>query len=136
MTNFPEGQISVATANASVPREPGSNVAKSWFVPPIVVPAVPYVVDCCASGLHRFFLIKITWFPSLRRIPLRSMDNQNIDCRGAKSRREIRSAANMSGLLRDQVKRQPHDKAASFPNLDIATIHGPLQPIYNFAHGW
>jgi hypothetical protein len=26
------------------------------------------------------------------------------------------------GLFRDQVKRQPHDKAASLPNLDIATI--------------
>jgi len=39
MTNSPEGQISPATANASVPREPESNVAKSWFVPPIVVPA-------------------------------------------------------------------------------------------------
>ena len=35
-------------------------------------------------------------------------------------------AANMRGLFRDQVRRQPHDKAASFPNLDIATIHGPL----------
>jgi hypothetical protein len=30
------------------------------------------------------------------------------------------------GLFRDQVKRQPHDKAASLPNLDIATIHGLL----------
>ena len=35
-------------------------------------------------------------------------------------------AANMRRLLRDQVSRQPHDKAASFPNLDIPTIHGLL----------
>jgi hypothetical protein len=39
MSNSPEGQISPATANASVSRKPESNVAKSWFIPPIVVPA-------------------------------------------------------------------------------------------------
>lgn len=39
MTNSPEGQISPATGNASVPRKSESNAAKSWFVPPIVVPA-------------------------------------------------------------------------------------------------
>jgi hypothetical protein len=37
MTNSPEGRISASTAKA--PTRPESDTAKSWFVPPIVVPA-------------------------------------------------------------------------------------------------
>jgi hypothetical protein len=37
MNNSPEGHLSAATAVA--PAQPESDTAKSWFIPPIVVPA-------------------------------------------------------------------------------------------------
>ena len=37
MTNSPEGRISIPTASSPARLE--SDTAKSWFVPPIVVPA-------------------------------------------------------------------------------------------------
>ncbi len=39
MTNSPAGQISAATTIASAHTRFESDTAKSWFVPPIVVPA-------------------------------------------------------------------------------------------------
>ena len=39
MTNFPALQVNAATTIASAHNRPESHTAKSWFVPPIVVPA-------------------------------------------------------------------------------------------------
>jgi hypothetical protein len=55
MTNSPEGQISPTTANATISREPESNVAKSWFVPPIVVPAFLMLLIVARAGYTAFF---------------------------------------------------------------------------------
>jgi hypothetical protein len=55
MTNSPEGQISPTTANASVFREPESNVAIRWFVPPIVVPAFLILLIVARAGYSAFF---------------------------------------------------------------------------------
>ena len=51
MTNSPEGQISPTMANVSVK----SNVAKSWFVPPIVVPAFLILLIVARAGYSAFF---------------------------------------------------------------------------------
>jgi len=54
MTNSPEGQISPTMANVRVFREPESNVAKSWFVPPIVVPALLILLIVARAGYTAF----------------------------------------------------------------------------------
>jgi hypothetical protein len=53
-TNSPEGQVSRTTANASGPREPESNVAMSWFVPPFVVPAFLILLIIARAGYSAF----------------------------------------------------------------------------------